>query len=177
MSFTPEKIKPCTLEEMQQRVEALQPVLSQFVDLGLFVHDFTRPNAPQRLDALDISTYPTAWYVSSMNYNKGKPVSDDLCIELSSEEHIDIDKYNGPNLQMPVWTFSNWFPYDEDHVQRTRIKQFHEQSRATFPLDVEVGIYTNEGKFVGFLDYDYENQESHIDVFMGKVVNLVIDRE
>lgn len=162
-----------SLDEASQRLEALQAPLGQLVDLGLYLHRSIRPTAQQMFDAWRTEDH---WYVVSSNTHNGLPVSDTLTLKLGPDEHIDINQYNGASPTRPIWRFDHWVPYGVNRLKLTSVRVFHEQSGATFPLDIETSVF-NAGNSIqlGFLGDDYRNQQDHIDSMLDGMLSLLVE--
>lgn len=158
-------------EAMKQRAEALQPALSQLMDLALHVHRTFRPAAPH---LRDVSKDAPVHYIASMNYYEGRPVSDTLTLRFSDNEYVSIEQYNGPTRTQPVWRIDHWHKYDETRNQRTRVHQFGEQSGATFTFDVETSLFREGLRHDDFLGYGYHDQEPHISALEDRLLSLVV---
>ncbi len=158
-----------SLQTMRDLVEALQGPVGELRDLALDVHARLRPGAPQLLQA-NRDAPRSFWYISSANYHEGIPVSDTLTLKVEDGRWIEIDKYSGPNLNTPVWRFDYWFPHDEWRRQRTTVKVFHEDSIASFPLDISEALYRiDNGRCDSLVGEPYEDQEEHIQGFMDQL--------
>lgn len=172
MMYNPEKPFHDSLEAMMRKAEALQPALHEVAKIAESVFERLMPEAPVLLNSRDDVPY---FSVSSMNTRNGIPISRSLVIRSSEDETLEINRYNSSNPNRAVLVIDHITPYEADETlrQSTRIKQFHDDSTATFPYDVEVHLYDKKtGLHSGFVGQPYTGMEPYIVTMLDELAKI-----